>query len=59
MTYIRKTHDEYEVQGNYGEGWDLETVEMTWKEAKTQLKCYRENGCGEYRIVKKRVPNNK
>jgi len=55
MTYTRKTYDEYEIQGNYGYGWEMETAEETYKEAKEQLKCYRENGPGSYRIVKKRI----
>lgn len=55
MAYKRKTYDEYEIQGNYGYGWDMETVEENYKDAKAQLKCYRENGSGSYRIVKKRI----
>lgn len=54
--YKRKTIDEYEVQGNYGYGWDLETTEDSWKAAREQVKCYRENCLAMYRIVKKRVP---
>lgn len=54
--YIRKTYDEYEVQGNYGQGWEMVTIEETYKEAKAQLKCYRENEPGTaHRIVKKRI----
>ena len=56
--YQRKTYDEYEIQGNYGYGWDLETTEMTMKDAKIQAKCYRENGNYPIRIVKKRVRIN-
>ena len=43
MTYVRKTKDEYEIQGNYGYGWDVETVEETWKDALRCLKDYRDN----------------
>lgn len=56
--YIRKTTDEYEIQVNYGygHGYECVTTEETWKEAKAQLKCYRENEPGTpFRIVKKRV----
>ena len=53
--YIRKTKDEYEIQGDCGYGWDCETTEETWKEAKAQAKCYRENVDYPIRIVKKRI----
>ena len=53
--YIRKTRDEYEIQGNYGYGWECETTEETLKEAKAQAKCYRENVNYPIRIVKKRI----
>lgn len=55
MAYVRKTYDEYEIQGNCGYGWDCETTEETWKEARAQAKCYRENVNYPIRIVKKRV----
>jgi len=55
MAYVRKTYDEYEIQGNCGYGWDCETTEETWKDAKAQAKCYRENVNYPIRIVKKRV----
>ena len=38
--YKRKTIDEYEIQGNYGQGWETECIEDTWKEAKERLKEY-------------------
>lgn len=53
--YNRKTKDEYEIQGNCGYGWDMETCEETLKEAKAQAKCYRENVNYPIRIVKKRI----
>jgi hypothetical protein len=57
--YQRKTKDEYQIQVRYGEryGWEHETTESTWKEAKEQRRVYRENA-PQYpvRIVKKRVP---
>ena len=53
--YKRKTEDEYEIQGNYGQGREMVTVEVTRKEAKDQLKCYNENEPYPHRIVKKRV----
>jgi hypothetical protein len=54
--YIRKTRDEYDIESNYGYGWDVETCEDTWKDAKAQVKCYRENCPGiPFRIKKHRV----
>lgn len=54
MAYKRKTYDEYEIQGNCGYGWDVETTEETYTDAKAQSKCYRENVNYPIRIVKKR-----
>jgi hypothetical protein len=54
--YQRKTIDEYEIQGNYGQGFECVTTEETWKAAREQLKCYCENETNvAHRIVKKRV----
>lgn len=53
--YKRKTTDEYEIQGNCGYGWEMETVENTIKEAREQAKCYRNNVNYPIRIIKKRV----
>ena len=55
MEYIRKTYDEYEIQGYFGYEWETETVEMTLKEAKAQAQCYRDNVNYPIRIVKKRI----
>ena len=44
---------EFVLQGNYGSGWDDLTSEETRKAAREQLKCYRENEGGEYRIVRR------
>ena len=55
MSYVRKTYDEYEIQGKYGQSWECETTEPTFKEAKAQAKCYRQNVSYPIRIVKKRV----
>ena len=45
MTYIRKTRDVYEIQGNYnyGHGWEAVNTETTRQDAKRSLKEYREN----------------
>lgn len=58
MSYIRKTRDGWQVQGNYGYGHGYECVDTlnTYKEAKESLKVYRENELGvSFKIVKKRV----
>jgi hypothetical protein len=49
MTY------EYEIQGNYGYGWDLLTTESTMQEAKEQLKTYEANESIPLRIKRVRV----
>lgn len=45
------------LQGNYGYGWEDLTAEDTYKEAREQLKCYRENEGGNYRIIQRREIN--
>lgn len=55
MAYTRKTQDEYSIQGYYCHGWEEVTVEETWKEAKAQVKCYRENEPYSFRIVKRKI----
>jgi len=57
--YVRKTEDEFEIQGNCGYGWECETTETTWRKAREQARCYRENVNYPIRIVKKRVPLRK
>lgn len=51
---IRVTEDSWEVQGNYGHGWECVTAETTYKEAKERLKEYRENEGGPFRLKLKR-----
>jgi hypothetical protein len=47
---------EYEIQGNYGYGWDILTTEETLPEAREQLKTYRANERGVLlKIVRVRV----
>lgn len=53
-TLIRSTVDSWEVQGNYGQGWECVTAEETRKEARERLKEYRENESGPFRLVLKR-----
>ena len=56
MAYIRKTRDEYQIHGDYGQGFEEVCAEDTRKEARERLKEYRENE-PQYRhkIVIKRV----
>jgi hypothetical protein len=47
---------EYEVQGNYGQGWEMVTTEDDPNEAKKRLQEYDENEPQyPHKIVKKRV----
>lgn len=48
---------EYILRGDYGygDGWEDLTAEETYREAREQLKCYRENEGGRYRIVRRAV----
>jgi len=52
----RKTRDEYQLHVCYGQGYEHEVTEDTWKEIKLRAKEYREN-CPQYpcKIVKKRI----
>ncbi len=51
----RKTRDVYHIQGNpIGQGWETETCESTWHDAKAMLRCYRENVTYPVRVVKRR-----
>lgn len=43
MAYIRKTIDEYQLLANYGQGWEHETTETSYKEIKERLTEYRTN----------------
>ncbi len=46
MPYQRKTRDLWDIEGNYGYGWECVTCEETWKESRARLKEYRENEPG-------------
>lgn len=58
MPYVRKTRDEYQIHVNYGygDGWEHECTEDTYREARQRRKEYREN-CPQYptKIVRRRV----
>lgn len=53
--YQRKTVDEYELQGDYGNGWEYILTEETASAARKRKKEYTENEGIPLRIVKKRV----
>jgi len=56
MAYTRKTRDEWEVQGDYGQGWEVVTTEINRNDARAQLKLYDvEELQYPHRIVKRRV----
>ena len=48
---------EFEVQGDYGYGWDILTTEPTLKGAREQERTYRANDGGGvvYKVVRVRV----
>lgn len=56
--YIRKTRDRWDIETNYGYGWETENSEYTRADAKRSLREYRENiGAGygaAVRMVKRR-----
>lgn len=46
------------VQGNYGYGWDDLTESESYREARTDLRCYRENETQySHRMIKRRELN--
>jgi hypothetical protein len=54
----------YVLQGNYGYGHGWEDLTATcdksfksWKEIKADIRCYRENEGGTYRIIERRELN--
>lgn len=59
MRRERKTHDEWEIQGDYGYGWEMLTTADTSAEAVSLLRDYNENDVFPHRIVKRRVRNER
>lgn len=45
------------LQGNYGQGWEDLTASEKRKEVRNDLKAYRENEGGIYRIIRRRELN--
>ena len=58
MAYQRKTRDRWDIETNYGYGWEVENSEYTREDAKRSLREYRGNlqayGKCEVRITKHR-----
>ena len=58
MAYQRKTRDRWDIETNYGYGWEVENSEYTRTDAKRSLKEYSENlqayGKCEVRMTKHR-----
>ena len=50
MAYQRKTRDRWDIMTNWGYGWECECSEYTHKEAKEQLKCYKDNADGRFSV---------
>jgi hypothetical protein len=47
---------EYEVRGNYGQGWEMVTTEASLADGRDQLRVYRENDpTTPYKLSKVRV----
>lgn len=59
MRRERKTHDEWEIQGDYGYGWEYLTTSESSAEAASLLEDYDENEIFPHRIVKRRVKNER
>lgn len=55
MKYKRKTRDEYRILVHYGQVWEHEITEETFRDAREQYRCYRANCPYPVKIVKKRV----
>lgn len=57
MAYVRKTIDRWDIETNYGYGWEVESSYGNYAEAKRDLKEYRLLTTyygGSCRLVKRR-----
>jgi hypothetical protein len=55
--YIRKTRDEWQIHANYGQGYEHECSYDKFKEARDDIKAYRENRPEyQYKLVSRRAP---
>jgi len=58
MTYIRKTRDEWQLWIDYGQGFEHELTEDSYREIRQRAREYRDN-CPQYprSIRRRRVPH--
>lgn len=54
MAYVRKTVDRWDIETNWGYGWEVECSEYTRAEARQRLKEYQENCPCSVRMVRRR-----
>lgn len=55
MARERKTIDEYDIEGDYGDGYEVVNCEATWWAACKSIREYRANEPGIFRIKKHRI----
>ena len=55
MAYVRKTQDCWKFYVNYGDGWEYETMELSYAAMKENRKAYRENCTYPLRIKRGRI----
>lgn len=59
MNCVRKTRDEFDIEGNYGQGFEIVCCEPTLSEARDRIIEHRENEPGiAFRIRHHRVKEN-
>lgn len=58
MAYIRKTHDEFDIEQFVCGSWEIVNTELTRQDAKRSRQEYRDNQPYTVRIVKHRVKND-
>ena len=46
MAYVRKTITEFDIEANYGQGFEMVTCETTWGDAVKMKRTYRDNEPG-------------
>lgn len=46
------------LQGQYGQGWEDLSAALTRREVREDLKAYRDNEGGQYRIIQRRELNS-
>lgn len=48
--YVRKTVDRWDIETNWGYGWEVECCEYTREKAKQRYREYWDNRCGRYEV---------